>query len=150
MPVSVTQTDVETALVRPLTSTEQQFIDGLCNQAIVKLRAALRNVDARVAAFEADSTAAIGIDPAVVTAVLAGVVKRVLVNPQGAWSATQSIGPKSQSITFSGDRGGDAGVRAPGVLAITAADIEQIIGAHRGFVAPSTIRMGGWKLPDRG
>lgn len=149
MPVTVTSSDVETALVRPLTSTESQYVDGLCDQAITKLRSALRSIDARVAAYEADKDAPNGIDPALVTTVLAHVVKRVLVNPQGAWSATQAIGPKSQSMTFSGDRSGGAGTQAPGALAITPVDLEQIVGQHRGFVAPGTIRTSTWNPQTR-
>jgi hypothetical protein len=138
VPVSVTQTDVETALVRPLTSTEAQFVDGLCEQAIAKLTAALPSIDARVAAYEADATTPAGINPALVTSVLATVVKRVLVNPQGAWSATQAVGPKSQSVTFGGGRAGGA-VDAPGALAITPGDIDEILG-RSAFAVPGTIR----------
>lgn len=139
MPVAVTQPDIEAALVRPLTATEESYVGELAGQAIAKLRAAIRGIDARVAAFEADSEAPNGIDPQLVTAVLAGVIKRVLVNSKGAWSETRSTGPYSTSVTYAGDRGGNAGVQAPGVLAILPSDIEQIVGSSP-FATPGTIR----------
>lgn len=139
MPVAVTQPDIEAALVRPLTATEESYVGELAGQAIAKLRAAIRGIDARVAAYEADPEAPNGIDPDLVTAVLAGVIKRVVVNSKGAWSETRSTGPYSTSVTYAGDRGGNAGVQAPGVLAILPSDIEQIVGSSP-FTTPGTIR----------
>lgn len=133
----VSQSDVETALVRPLTPTEATFIEALCDQASAKLRTAMASVDTRIAAFQ---DAAAGVDPDAVAAMLAGVIKRVLVNPRGLWSiGGETTGPySSPSETYAGSRGGDGAAEPPGELVITAADLAQL-GPVSTFVMAGTI-----------
>jgi len=99
--VLVTDSDVEGALLRPLTEDERAFIDQACERATVILRSRMRNVDARIAAYLADPTSPTGVDPAMVAIVLGDVVKRAMSNPDGAASVTtsQGMGPFSTSAT---------------------------------------------------
>lgn len=88
-----TPADVEAALLRPLTTLEQSYIDTLIGQVSSLLRTAAPSVDARIAEWSTDPTVAAGLDPTTVAAVLAGVVKRYLVNPSGVVSKSDTTGP---------------------------------------------------------
>lgn len=95
-----TPDDVETALLRPLTDTEQTYIDGLISQAQALLRLRVPSIDDRIARYEADATDLSAVSPDAVAAVLAGVVKRYLVNPEGAVSISQGVGPYSTAKSY--------------------------------------------------
>lgn len=133
--------DVAAALLRPLTDSELIYVPRLCDQAEAKLRAVLRTLDTRIAAFERDSTDPTGIDPELAAAVLAGIIKRVLVNPKGLWSKSEAVGPYSQSETYLASRaaGSQTNVESLGGLEVTASDIAQLCPAP--LVAPMNIRI---------
>lgn len=130
-PALADTSDVETALLRPLTDNEQTYVPGLIDQASQLLRAAMPSVDARLAA--SDGTA---LDPLAVAAVVAGVVKRYMVNPTGAASTSEGMGPFSQTVSFT-SYGKSAG-GTTGTLAITRDDLAALAPSG-GFVMPGTI-----------
>lgn len=114
----VTPDDVETALLRPLTATEQSYIDSLIRQASAQLRTAMPTFDERLAAT--DETA---ISPDTVAAMLAGVIKRYMVNPQGIASHSEGMGPYSETNSYTSY--GKA-LSGNGDLAVTAADLAKL------------------------
>lgn len=138
MPAAVSSTaladtlDVETALLRPLTGNEQTYVPGLIDQASQLLRTAMPAIDTRLAAT--DSTA---LDPLAVAAVIAGVVKRYLVNPTGAASTSEGVGPFSQTVSFASYGKSTGGTT--GTLVITTEDLAALAPSG-GFVMPGTIR----------
>lgn len=138
----VSYVDVQTALLRPLTDAEMEFVPDLCKQASSKLRTAHPAIDTRLASYATDATIPGGVSPETVASMLAGVIKRVITNPTGAVSRTQSTGPYSESETYAGNRGNG---EAPGGLVITASDLAQLAPMRAGYV-PGTIRtrMTGW------
>jgi hypothetical protein len=125
-------------MLRPLTSEESSAADYLMTTVSAMLRSAMRSIDSRIAAFEADATDPAGIDPQVVAAMLAGVIKRTLDNPRGLWSRSESSGPYSESETYPGVRGGDGAGEALG-LTITASDLAKL-NPSRAFAQGGTIR----------
>lgn len=92
--------DIAAALLRPLTDTETLYIAALIRQASSLLRQAAPSVDQRIAAYTADATDPEGLDPQLVATVLAGVIKRYLINPTGIASESQTNGPFSQSTSY--------------------------------------------------
>lgn len=114
-----TQPDVEAALLRPLTATEQNYILGLIAQASALLRLTAPSIDDRLARYALDPTDRTAVSPDAVSAVLAGVVKKYLVNPTGIASTTETTGPFSRSTSYA--------LRSEkerrGVLEITADDL---------------------------
>lgn len=92
--------DVETALLRPLTATEAQFIDGLLDQASALLRQAAPSIDDRIARYGATPADPSAVAPGVVAAVLAGAVKRYLVNLTGAVSKSDTMGPFGHTESY--------------------------------------------------
>lgn len=118
----VDQPSVEAALLRPLTAAESPYIDALCDQASNLLRARMPTVDTRIVLPATDPRA---IDPSAVSAMLAGVIKRYLVNPTGATSMSRTRGPFSETDGF-GARPASAGGGAIGEMAVTDADIAKI------------------------
>lgn len=139
MTALVEQSDIEAALVRPLTTNESTYIAPLIAQASSKLRTAMPTVDRRLEAWATDPETPGALDPKTVSSMLAGVIKRVLVNPRGTWSRSQSSGPFSESETYPAQRGGDAANQSPGGLVITADDLAQLNPVSL-FVAAGTIR----------
>jgi hypothetical protein len=135
VPVTVTTDDVATALVRPLTTAETPFVSNMCDQAVVLIAAAMPTLAARVAAYEADADDPTGINPALVSAVLAGVVKRALVNPKGLVSSTSATGPYSASETYANR----TGATSDGSLAILPSDLAKLNPAAP--VVAGTIRL---------
>ena len=125
-------------MLRPLTSDESTAADYLMVAASQMLRTAMRTIDARIAAYAADATDPAGIDPQVVAAMLAGVIKRTLDNPRGLWSRSESTGPYSESETYPGVRGGESAGEAPG-LVITPSDLAKL-NPSRAFSPGSTIQ----------
>lgn len=133
-PTLVDQADVEAVLLRSLTDTESSFIYTLIEHASAKLRAAMPSVDARMAALTTDPTY---LDPTLVASVLAGVIKRVLVNPSLASAATDSSGPYSRSVVY-GARG--ANPFGLGELVITMDDLREL-SAKRARSGPRMIQL---------
>lgn len=129
---------VAAALLRPLTDVEATYMPALIADVSGQLRNRLRSIDDRIAAFGVSATDPAGVDPAVVTGVLARVIKRVLVNPRGLWSATDATGPFSRSETFPGARGGSDAAATLGAV-VTRADVDEILVSTSGFVRPGTI-----------
>lgn len=133
-------TAIEAALLRPLTSTETTYTPVLIADVSGQLRTKLRSVDDRIAAYAVDPDDATGIDPAAVAGMLARVIKRVLVNPRGLWSTTNGDGPFSYSETYPGSRAGGAAAATLGAV-VTDDDIAEILpDITAGFVMPRTIR----------
>lgn len=116
----VEQRDVEAALLRPLTAAESPYIDDLCDQASTLLRTRMPTIDARIALPDDDSRR---VDPAVVTATLAGVIKRYMSNPTGATSVSRGRGPFQESQGFTTRPSGSS---ADGELAVTDSDLAKI------------------------
>lgn len=121
---------------RPLSTAEQSQATNLIVKASALLRAhAPFDVDARLALETTDPDR---LDAEVVASVVAGIVKRVMVNPDSAVSATESVGPYSHSTTFA-QRSGSADVMR-GDLVVTRADIAMLKPAATTFPKPFTIR----------
>lgn len=137
-----TQAAVEAALLRPLTDVEAGYATapttGLIAQACGQLRNRLRAIDDRIAAYQADPTNPVGIDPDAVTGMLGEVVARPLRNPKGLLSATTTTGPFSRSETFRSSR---SAVDTPTGIYITDEDLERILppAVTDGYVPAGTI-----------
>jgi hypothetical protein len=91
----------------------------LVTKASALLRQALPWVDARIARFNVDPTDLGGLDPTVVANVVATMVKRFLVNPDGATNTSETAGIFSHAKGFA--LRGDKDVR--GELIVTETDI---------------------------
>lgn len=141
----VTQGDVEAALLRPLTDTEKPYIATLISQASSRLRGRIRNLDDRIAAYEADTAAVGGIDPDRVASVLAGVLKRYMVNPEGAASRSETTGPESASVSFASY--GKA-IGGTGVLTISQQDVDDVL-ARAKRTRPGSIKVRAALAPHR-
>lgn len=130
----VTQDDVETALVRPLTSSEQNFITPLCNTASVQLRALLPSVDARIADYNTDPSTPDAINPALVSSVLGTVIAQAFRNPEGLTSLAKTTGPYSVQKSYGATDSNPVGVN------VTVADVARIVPTSN-YVSPRTIRL---------
>lgn len=114
------------AVWRPLSDAEAQQAMNLLAAASSKLRHACPfDIDARVALFEAGSTDPTALDPVLVTDVVVTIVKRYMVNIQGAATMSQSVGPYSQSATFV-NRYDKTGSDVRGAIQVTDSDIDQL------------------------
>jgi hypothetical protein len=129
---------VQAALLRPLTVDEAAIIDGVIDLASTKLRGKLPTVDDRIAAWSQSPRPATALDPELVAAVLAGVIKRALLNPKGLWSTSETDGDYSISETYPAARGG-ADVDNAGGITITDADLAELAPAVT--VLPATVRL---------
>lgn len=142
------------------TVTNVDQANRLLRKATALLRQKAPHVDARIAAFEADPSDPRGLDPVTVATVVAGVVKRVMVNPDGATSDSQTVGIYSRTKTFVFSRGTDPSQVDRGQLAITKADLDQLApyvpaSSHAGSIrlqpslAPAYgLAAGGVLVPD--
>lgn len=92
--------DVEAALLRPLTTLENRYCGTLISQASALLRTAAPSIDARIAANKADPNDLTSVSAETVGAVVAGIVKRYLANPLGIASTSQTEGPFSLSTAY--------------------------------------------------
>lgn len=133
----VAQSDVEAALLRPLADTETPYIATLIKQVSSRLRGRIKNLDARIATYEADPDASGGIDPARVASVLADVLKRYMVNPEGAASRSETTGPESASVSFASY--GKA-IGGTGRLTISQQDVDEILARPR-RTRPGSIKL---------
>lgn len=140
---ALTDPDAVTAqLLRPLTDFENGQFPELLQQAENALRTRLPSLDARLAAFTANSTDPVGIDPQAVRRVLAGVIVRKLTNPAGAASTSSSRtdGPFSTSSSIAyASYGRFIGDGTPGALEITDADVAALLARASGL--PRTIKL---------
>lgn len=131
-----TQRDVETALIRPLTTAESVYIDGLIDQASALLRQAAPSIDDRIARYSRDPSDLTAVSDAVVSAVLAGVVKKYIINPTGIASQHDSEGPFSHAVAYA--------LRSEketrGVLQITQVDLAALF-PNRKRLRAGTIRL---------
>lgn len=130
--------DVETALLRPLTANETVYVPGLIDQATVLLRTRAASIDDRIAKFQAGSRVSPAVDPLAVAAMLAQVVKRYMVNVDGATSKTQSAGPFSQTTSFSSYGKTIGG--ATGQLEITDDDLASLNPANKSQIGSIKVK----------
>lgn len=126
-------TDVEAALLRPLTDNEQNYVPTLIIQASSLLRTAEPSVDTRITAFPSGAPSAL--DPTTVAAVIAGAVKRYMVNPTGIASTSNTVGPGASSVTYALR----SEKESRGVLQITPDDISTLF-PNRKRLRAGTIR----------
>lgn len=138
--------DVETALVRPLTATEAKYIDGLMAQSEALLRTAWPTIDDRVALWGEIPQDPSAIDPAAVRTVLAGVIKRYLVNVDGAATKSESAGPFAHTTSFA-SYGKNLSGGVQGVLIITPEDLKAL--TRHSFASVGSIRLRAALAPGR-
>lgn len=124
---------------RPLTADQQERATKLIAKASALLRWACPfDVDARIALSASEPDNPQALDSAIVATVVAGIVKRVMVNPDGAASSSETAGPFSKTANFVGQHDSAGGQDRSG-LTVTAADIDALR-APAGFGVPYTIR----------
>jgi hypothetical protein len=131
----VEQSHVEAVLLRSLTTTEAQFINTLCEQASALLRVRRHTIDTRIALWDTSPDEPTAVNPDVVAAMLATVIKRAMVNPRGLWSTSETDGDYSYSETYPGQRSGTDG-GTPGEIVIVDSDLAKIDGSSFGYRRP--------------
>lgn len=149
--------DIEAKLVRPLSDFEASYVDAWIAEASAQLRqAAPFDVDARMQMFKSGIPDPAALDPQLVAGVVATVIKNFLVNPVGAVTASETMGPYSQSHSYV-NRYDKSGSDVRGRIQVTDADIDQlrpavpapIVGSFRvnmprpELLVPGVIREGG-------
>lgn len=119
-------TDVE-AVWRPLTEAEISQVAGLIDRASAKLRQAGRalNIDLRVALFGTNPDDPYSLDPLIVADVVATIVKRFMVNPDGYASTSEGDGDYSISGTFV-NRYDKTGSDVRGAIQVIQSDLDQL------------------------
>lgn len=126
MGVPLATPDDVAQLWRPLSSAEQQQVEGLIVKASARLRhAAPFDIDTRIALYSTDPTALTALDPDVVADVIATKVKNFLVNPDGVASGSETAGPFSKSATYV-NRYDKTGSDIRGSLEFTDSDLDQL------------------------
>jgi len=131
---------------QPIPDDQNQRILDLIAKASARIRQkAPFDIDARIALFEADAADPKGLDPLIVADVVANIVKRVLTNPSGILSGSETVGPYSRSQVFA-SRTSDAG-DAFNSLSVTDADIDQLRVAQSTNL-PATIRVKPGRVGD--
>lgn len=122
MGVPLAQVEDVAAIWRPITEAEIVRVASLINLASAKVRAAVPfDLDARIALYSSAPNDPTAVDPVLAAGVVAAVVKRVLVNPEGLYSSTRTVGPYSESRTH-GAQGEGAGE-----VLVTAADLADLL-----------------------
>lgn len=128
---------------RPITDTTEIALYGrLLDKASALLRAKAPNLDDRLTAAT--------LDPVVVATVVAQIVKRYAVNPDGVSTKSQTVGPYSESKSYV-DRyeGTDGSASMRGGLQVTKTDLDalrpEVTAAQIG-----TIRVHAGMAPVRG
>jgi hypothetical protein len=133
------------AIWRPLSDDEVVRVAHLIHLASAKLRAAVSfDLSARVDLFAVSPSDPLALDPVLVAGVVAAMVKRVLVNPDGLQSSTRTVGPYSESRTHGAQGEGS------GEVQVTAADLAAL--APRVVRSPVRTLQTGLSdrmLPDR-
>ncbi len=130
-------------LWRPLTTDETGRVFRLIDKASALLRQKVPWVDARMVLFTADPGNIGGLDPQTVANVTATIVKRFLVNPDGATNTSETTGPFSYSKGFA--LRGDKDVR--GELLVTESDILALTPAQKSKARIGTIRTSARMAP---
>lgn len=129
MAVSLAETSDLAAIWREPTSDELPQVFNLLRVASAKLRHACPfDLDSRIALYATDPAAVTALDPELVANVVATIVKRVLVNPDGLAMTTETVGPFSRSQSFV-TRTDANGADARGGIHVTASDIQQLLPA---------------------
>lgn len=145
--VYAAQSDVE-AIWQPIPDTQSGQVDDLLAKASARLQQKCPfDIDDRIERFEVDRTDPFGLDPLIVADVVAQIVKRVLVNPNGVVSTSETAGPFSRSLLFTSRYSRTDS--AAGSLAVTDADVEQLRPAQPSF-KPGTVRLEPGKRPAIG
>lgn len=127
-------------LWRPLVDTELGRVANLIVKASARLRQQCPfDIDARISLYSTDPESPVALSPDIVADVVAGVVKRFLVNQVGVVSQTQTTGPFSISQSFV-NRYDKTGTDVRGSLEVTESDIDQLRPAT-GTPVPRSIRM---------
>lgn len=134
----VTPLDVEEALLRPLTLNECKYVPGLAVKVSSMLRTRSPGIDDRIAAYRAGKRKAPAVSPQTVAGVLAGALKRYMVNPEGAASISSTTGPLSDTVSFA-SYGKTIADGMAGQLAITDDDLKAINGSETS--TPGSIRL---------
>jgi len=129
-------TDDVSDLWRPLTSSEFDRVSRLIDKASALLRQRIPWIDDRVSRFNADPTDPAGLDPVTVATVTATIVKRYLVNQDGATNTSVSTGPYTISKGFA--LRGDKDIR--GELVVTESDVAALTPAKRSKSRIGTIK----------
>lgn len=130
--------DVE-AVWRPVVDAQQVAqVSHLILLASAKVRALVTNLDARTVLPEGD---ALRLDPVLVAGVVANIVKRVLVNPDGLQSSTRTVGPYSESQTH--------GASEPRGLVVTPEDLAELLPRGSGGARTLTLGLSDRMLADR-
>ncbi len=130
---------------RPLAPDETSRVYRLIDKASALLRQKAPWVDARVSAYRADSTGLTGLAPDTVATVVATIVKRFLVNPDGATNSSETVGPFSHSKGFA--LRGDKDIR--GELYVAESDIEKLRAAVLRPSRLGSLRVAAALLPGR-
>lgn len=110
---------------RALSDAEAQQATNLLAKASALLRNRLGNIDDRVALFATEPTDVAALDPQIVANVVAGMVKRVMVNPAGAVNNSVSVDGVSRSQSFVGSRFAQPDVGL-GELTVSDSDVEKL------------------------
>lgn len=140
-----TSDDVARALLRPLTSNEELFIDGLLEEASAMLRQATKQtIDTRIGLFTTAPTDPRALDPKLAAKATATIIKRFLSNPNGVVSTSESSGPYSTSYAYA--LRGDKDIR--GEMIVTDQDIELL--AVEVPAQVGSIHVGGSPLASAG
>jgi hypothetical protein len=122
---------------RPLSDAETTQVSNLIIKASAKLRFACPfDVDARIALFDANPQDPTALDPLIVSDVVAMIVKRFLVNPEGYATESETTGPFSRSATYV-NRYDKTGSDVRGAIQVTDSDIDQLRPAVPSFVPSS-------------
>ncbi len=120
-------TDDVADMWRPLTTDEVNRVRRLISKASSLLRQKSPWLDARLADWDIDPTDPAALAPETVATVVATIVKRFLVNPDGATNLSETTGPFSNAKGFA--LRGDKDIR--GELQVTVGDVESLRAAVR-------------------
>lgn len=111
--------DLQQLLPTPIKDADADRLTGLLMRASALVRQKAPHTDQRIANGL--------LDPLVASTVVAGIVKRMILNPDGASSKTVSTGPYSTSVSYV-DRyeGADGSLAIRGSLQVTKGDLDQL------------------------
>lgn len=143
-------TDDVALLYPPLVGADQALTDqvtGLIRKASALLRQRVPWVDDRIARFQVNPSDLGGLDPDVVSDVVATMVKRFLVNQSGATNQSETVGPYSHSTGWV-IRGEKDVVL--GELYVSPSDVDKLRGAVKMSPKIGTGHMGSTLNRSRG
>jgi hypothetical protein len=118
---------------QPLDDPEVQ---ARCERLLAVASAKLRqrapyDVDARIGLLSTDPADPAALDPQLVASVVANVVKRFLINPEGVVSQSDGVGPFPYSRNFVGMAARTGGQDERGQVIVTDDDLDQLRPAER-------------------